>query len=141
VVKVDARPTTANSDATLQPYETLLILECDNGKQSLDNLQYPVSKQFTWKPEACGDVIMSVYFKDNPTPLSKRYIGPSGFQQFANEFSKGRRTFTVKDFPENIRYLKHLNVREIKIQYVFDNLEFTRIKNEPVRVPELIVVR
>ncbi len=142
VVKIEALPTTANKDATLQPFETVLVLECDRDKQSLDNLQYRVSKQFTWKPDVCGDVILSVYFKDNPKPLSKRYIGPSGFQQFGGEFSRGPRVFTASDFPENTSYLRHLNVREIKVQYAFDTLEFLRIvKNEPVRVPELIVVR
>jgi type VI secretion system protein ImpL len=117
VVTVKGLPTDANPEASLKPQLTRVELQCSTGSQSMENLNYPVSKTFTWTPDACGDVLFQVEVGD--VTLTKRYSGPQAFSAFIQEFRGGRRTLYPSQFPSEKRALERLGIRYIRVNYLF----------------------
>ena len=65
-VTIGARPTNVSREATLEPYGTVLIMDCEAGSQRLENLNYPASAVFTWKPEKLRG-------RDSANPVQRFY--------------------------------------------------------------------
>jgi type VI secretion system protein ImpL len=83
----------------------------------MENLNYPVSKTFTWTPDACGDVLFQVEVGD--VTLTKRYSGPQAFSAFIQEFRGGRRVLYPSQFPGEKGALERLGIRYIRVNYQF----------------------
>jgi type VI secretion system protein ImpL len=116
-VKISGMPTSANPEAKTKPHATRLELQCSTGPTSLENLNYPVTKTFTWSPETCGDVSLQIDVGD--VSLKKKYSGDQGFPEFLQDFRVGQRTFTPADFPDQRGALDRLGIRFIRVHYQF----------------------
>ncbi len=115
-VNIKTRPTNVNQGAIIEPHSTLLSLRCNEKTQNLKNLNYPIKRDFIWKPDNCGDVTLEIHFKD--FTLTKKYEGPGGFQAFLREFRRGTRSFTPGDFPPaSARRLAQMRVSNIGVGY------------------------
>ncbi len=111
-------PTESNSDATIQPHATHLMIQCSAGTIQLDNYQYPIRKAVKWSPTTCGDVHFQIEISD--LVLNKKYSGSLAFAKFLKEFRTGERIFYPRDFPDHEIDLKLLDVKYIKAKYKFD---------------------
>ncbi len=116
-VHIKGLPTDSNPEATLKPHLTRVELQCSTGTQSMENLNYPVSKTFAWTADGCGDVLFQVEIGD--VTLTRRYSGPKAFSSFIREFRGGRRTFYPSQFPAERRALERLGIRYIRVNYQF----------------------
>lgn len=117
VVTIKGLPTDANPEASLKPQLTRIEMQCATGSQVMENLNYPVSKTFTWSPDGCGDVLFQVEVGD--VTLTRRYSGPQAFSAFINDFRGGRRTLYPSQFPGEKRALERLGIRYIRVNYLF----------------------
>lgn len=111
-------PTDSNSDSSIQPHATHLMIQCSDGTIQLDNYQYPIKKAVKWSPTTCGDVHFQIEISD--LILNKRYTGSLAFAKFLKEFRTGERIFYPKEFPDHEMDLKLLGVKYIKAKYKFD---------------------
>jgi type VI secretion system protein ImpL len=116
-VKISGLPTSANDGAQIQPHATYLELICTEGSVSLENLNYPVQKLFTWSPQSDCQVVFSI--KISSITLVKKYTGPYSFPRFLKDFPGGQRSFTPADFPEHQNSLARLGVQSINVKYEF----------------------
>ncbi len=137
-VSMSTFPTSVNSDAKEEPYATLLELKCGTDPQTLTNFNYPESQVFTWKPDECGTTTLSIQFPG--LELTRVYEGKDGFARFLKEFQDGSVDFTPRDFPDQAKGLKGLNVTKITVGYAFDGaapvIQLLGIK--PIAVPDSI---
>jgi type VI secretion system protein ImpL len=108
-------PTSANREARIQPHATRLELDCAGKTQRLVNRHYPIRKTFNWSPQTCGNVLFEIEI--GSLVLKQKYTGFLPFAQFLNDFSKGRRTFYPKDFPDQSGALKRLGIKYIVVEY------------------------
>jgi len=116
-VGIRGLPTDANADARVKPQSTRLELHCASGSQTLENLNFPVSRNFTWSPETCSDVTLQIDVGD--LTLLKKYSGPEAFPAFLRSFSGGSHTFTPSEFPVERRSLERHGIRFIRVNYRF----------------------
>jgi type VI secretion system protein ImpL len=139
-VTMKTRPLTVNSNAILEPYATVMILDCGSGPQTLDNYNYPNNLTFKWKPDQCGDVTLQIKFDD--FTLTKMYKGVEGFPTFLETFRDGTVTFTPDDFPEFKDNLKNVRVNQIRVTYVIDGDMPVRklLQRKGFQVPPEIVI-
>ena len=119
-VNIKGLPTDANSDAHLKPQSTHLELQCASGPQSIENLNYPVAKTFTWSPESCSDVTFQIDVGE--LVLTRQYSGPQGFPAFLKDFQGGRHTFYPGDFPREKAQLERQGIRFIRANYQFSGV-------------------
>lgn len=138
-VKVQAYPTDTNHDAQLQPHATVLELQCTNGNTRLENLNYPVAKDFVWSPADCGDVLFQISVGN--LQLTKSYGGNNAFAKFLNDFKSGQRTFNRDEFPADEAALRRMNIQFIKAKYQFQgqNEVLAMLYNAPGSPPRKIV--
>ena len=131
-------PTNVNKGAFLEPFSSVLTLNCDAGVQTLENFNYPASFEFKWKPEKCGQVSLQIMFDD--FTLTKTYEGVNGFPEFLADFKGGVKTFTRKDFPDREIDLSSINVNRITVSYLIDGDAPVRklLDTKPLRVPQYI---
>lgn len=115
-VTISGLPTEANDSARMQPQMTKLDVQCASGMQSLVNMNYPISKVFTWSPQ-CSGIIFTIEVGN--VALTKMYTGPEAFAKFLMDFPGGRHTFTPDDFPQQASALRALGITYIKVQYRF----------------------
>jgi type VI secretion system protein ImpL len=115
-VTIGARPTDVSREATLEPYATVLIMDCESGSQRLENYNYPASAVFSWKPENCGAVTLQILFND--FTLTKTYDGPQGFPNFLEDFHDGVKNFTPDDFSEHKAALEAIKVESLRVSYI-----------------------
>jgi type VI secretion system protein ImpL len=116
-VKISGMPTLANPEAKTKPQATRLELQCSTGSVYLENLNYPVTKTFTWSPETCGDVSLQIDVGD--VVLRKKYPGDQGFPEFLQDFRVGQRTFTPADFSDQRGALERMGIKFIRVHYQF----------------------
>lgn len=138
-VTIKSRPTSVNNEAILEPYATILVLECSDAPQQLENYNYPSNLEFKWKPDQCGKVTLQILFND--FTLTKNYAGVNGFPLFLSDFRDGARTFTAADFPENEKDLQNINVSEIHVAYTISGSAplQTLKKDAPFQTPLTVV--
>jgi type VI secretion system protein ImpL len=140
-VTVNGLPTEANDNARVQPHATRLTLQCMDSQQVLVNMNYPVSKTFTWSSQRCGGVVFAIEVGN--VVLAKTYSGPEAFASFLMEFGSGTRTFSPDDFPKEASMLKGMGIRYIKVQYRFSGHQavINQAKptmSQPTAVPQAI---
>lgn len=117
-VTVQGLPTDTNPDARVKPHLTRLHLQCADGPQTLENLNYPITRVFRWSPGVCGDVTLQIEVGNRI--LKKQYPGEMGFPSFLMDFPGGRHTFRAAEFPgEGVAF------QEMGIRYVRVNFRFT----------------
>jgi type VI secretion system protein ImpL len=138
-VGIRGLPTDANPDAKVKPHSTRLELQGTAGAQSLVNLNYPISKTFSWSPETCRDVLFQIEVAD--IVLTKMYGGDQAFPEFLQDFRGGQRTFYPQDFPGEKAALERLGIKYIKANYQFsgDQSILGQVKALPGQAPRSIV--
>ncbi|MBN1104078.1 MAG: hypothetical protein JXL84_11745, partial [Deltaproteobacteria bacterium] len=138
-VSLETLPLDVNDDAKAEPFSCVLVVNCSDGKKSLENYNFPNSASITWDPEKCGDVSLTLSFPQ--VTLRKAYKGKMGFPQFLKEFRDGSRTFSVNDFPENKGDLESMGVTSIKVAYRIKGAEpvIRLLRRVPTQVPTTIV--
>jgi type VI secretion system protein ImpL len=114
-VNISGLPTSSNEGSQVQPHATLLELVCADKTTTLENLNYPVQRVFTWSPQSECEVIFSI--RIGSLDLKKKYSGRLAFSKFLKEFSKGQRRFFVSDFPDYADDLKRMGVQFITAKY------------------------
>jgi type VI secretion system protein ImpL len=112
---VKGLPTDANSEARIKPQRTHLELQCATGPQTIDNMNYPVTKTLVWSPDSCSDMVFQIEIGD--TVLTKRYKGAQGIADFLRDFTGGRRTFYPREFPKEKKALERMGVSFIRANY------------------------
>ncbi|MGL1932056.1 MAG: hypothetical protein OCC45_09870 [Desulfotalea sp.] len=137
-VKIDTVPTSTNSDATEEPFGTILTLQCSDGEQTLSNFNYAEGKLFTWNPSSCGTTSLRIKFSD--FELLKIYEGKQGFAKFLNDIGDGLKLFKPDDFPEHKSSLTDLKVSSIGVAYRFADAKAVTdtLLLKPINVPEKI---
>ncbi len=137
-VTLSTLPTSVNTNATQEPYSTILTVECGSAQQVLSNFNYAEEMLFTWKPEDCGTTTLTIKFPG--LSLTRSYDGKLGFAKFLGEFRGGVMTFTPKDFPQQEKALIDLGVETVKVGYAFKGaapvIELLDIK--PLNIPDNI---
>ncbi len=138
LVKIQAYPTDTNREAKIQPHATVLELQCADSKVRLENLNYPVAKDFNWSPDNCGDVLFQISVGN--LVLSKSYTGRNAFAQFLSDFKSGQRTFRRQEFPNDEPALRRMGIDFIKVKYQFqgNNEVLALIQNSPGAPPRKI---
>ena len=116
-VTIRGLPTDANPEAQTRPQATRLDLACQAGPQSLVNLNYPVSKPFSWSSDTCGDVALQI--EVGKLTLRKKYTGEQAFPEFLQDFRGGSRTFLPTEFPGEGEALARLGIKFIRVNYQF----------------------
>jgi type VI secretion system protein ImpL len=137
-VTIKALPTDVNKEAKVDPYSTELRLDCEGGVQSLTNFNYPVSKDFVWKPDKCGDAALFINFPN--LQLSETWQGRDGLQKFLRDFSDGAKAFEPSDFPKDKDMLESLGIKKIIVSYDMKGAEPVRnlLEQKPPVPPENI---
>lgn len=140
-VKVVAYPTDVNVEARLRPYMTRLVLEGEEGATILENKQYPVEKNFIWRPAYDGNVVLQIVFEN--ITLVIRYSGHCAFGQFLNDFSGGYNIFKAEQFPDQLNDLERIGVKQIEVAYQLQKSQIQPIvklmSDTPGRPPGTII--
>ncbi len=138
VVTIQDLPLNVNQSSAIKPYSSKLTLECAGNKTELINENFPESKTFKWNPATCGDVTLSIKFKD--VTLEKIYSGSMGFAEFLYDFRDGRKIFNVSDFPDHVGYLTNKGVTDIIVSYKINGIEpvLKFWNRNPIEIPSII---
>jgi type VI secretion system protein ImpL len=120
-VIIQTAPMTVNNEAIIRPYSTKLTLECADTRTEFINNNFLETKKFLYNPATCGDVTLTIEFKDEI--LKKRYKGKLGFANFLMDFKDGTKVFSIADFPEQSGYLIKNNVTDINISYQINGIK------------------
>ncbi|HKM14861.1 MAG TPA: type VI secretion system protein [Marinospirillum sp.] len=113
-VILSTRPITVNPGAKKLPSRTLLEMQCENGLQELENLNYQRAAEFNWSLN-CTNVRLTIQV-DN-YQLVKNYSGHYGFPNFLEDFSQGAKRFKSADFPLYEDRLAEWNIQYIDLQF------------------------
>jgi len=149
-VVIQTSPMSVNKTAMIRPYSAILTLECADEKTEFVNNNFLETKKFIWNPATCGDVTLTIEFRDET--LIKKYRGKLGFAHFLFDFKDGTKVFNVADFPEHSGYLINNSVTDINISYkitgiqpvleflnrgapIVPNVIFTNIGNKKAKYP------
>ncbi|MEA3546661.1 MAG: type VI secretion protein IcmF/TssM N-terminal domain-containing protein [Thermodesulfobacteriota bacterium] len=137
-VSIKGLPTGVNSEAQIKPHATHIEMQCANETLKLSNFQFPISKNFHWSRETCGDVLFEIEVSD--MVLVKQYRGSQAFPRFLNDFKTGRKRFYPKDFPEHRNALQRLGIKYINVNYQFAGQKpvLRLLRAAPGRVPTRI---
>ncbi len=139
-VTIKGLPTEANSSARLRPHATHLELYCGDEVQKLVNLNYPISKTFSWSPGNCSKVVFQIDVAE--LSCKKTYTGDFAFCNFLEDFQDGARTFYANEFPAQKIMLNRYGIKYIKARYHFNGHRPVLLlsKNVPTRVPQKIIL-
>jgi type VI secretion system protein ImpL len=116
-VTISGLPTSSNPEARPKPQATRLELQCSGASQTIENMNFPVSKTFNWSPETCGDVILQIDVGD--LHLKKKYTGDQAFPEFLQDFRVGQRIFSPGEFAAEKDALERMGIKFIRVQYQF----------------------
>ncbi|MDR1084139.1 MAG: hypothetical protein LBP22_04590 [Deltaproteobacteria bacterium] len=112
-VKISAVASLVDEEAREKPERTTLTLNSADSLQSLDIYNYPISRDFTWKPATAGDTELAIILPS--LELYVNYSGPHAFAGFLKDVLKGELIFTPADFPEHEGQLKGLGISQIRV--------------------------
>lgn len=133
-VVVKADPAGANPGARTLPEETVLELQCAGAATRLVNQSYPKSQNFSYSPQDCGDVVLTI--KLGNLVLSKSYTGYLAFPEFIREFENSGRRFSPDAFPEHAATLRRMDLEYIRMNFDFQNhkpvMDFYSAANAPL---------
>lgn len=116
-VTISGYPTSANDEAGIKPHATVLELVCPSGTTLMENLNYPVTKTFSWSPESLCEVVFTI--RIGSLDLIRKFQGPLSFPGFLNAFADGTITVRPSDFPDREEDLKRMGVQFIIAKYGF----------------------
>ncbi len=138
-VSFETKPIAVNTDALVKPYSAKLSVRCSDQPFVLENVNYPLSSDFVWQPDQCGETVLTIAFPD--FQLQKTYPGEMGFAEFLKDFRDGTRTFTVTDFSNQAEHLKAIGMSWIRLTYIIKGGEavVALLKSPPMQVPMEIV--
>jgi len=114
-VSMKTLPLQVNKGARSEPYGSIISVDCQDGKASLENYNYPQSKTFHWSPDKCGDVTLKILLPD--IALTKTYEGQMGFAKCLSDFRYGTRTFKAEEFPDEQKRLTDMGISWIRLSY------------------------
>ena len=114
-VEISNRPMLVNRDAIEEPYSSIITVQCADDEIVLENDNYPRTQLFTWSPDKCGDVNLTIEFPS--ITLHKKYSSKMAFAYFLKDIIDGTLRFTDEDFPEEKGHLKNLNIKGIILTY------------------------
>ena len=114
-VEITTLPFDMNEKAKIESEYVTLRLTCAKNDFVLENNNYKLSKVFSWKPDSCGDTVLSFGFKN--FKVTKTYKGSNGFLYFLKDFKDGTHKFTKKDFDSSVPELKEYSIEWIKLTY------------------------
>lgn len=136
-VDIKGMPTSTNLDAKYHVSQTKLELRCADDVVALTNLNFPVTRNFSWNT-ACSDVTLSINI--GRFTLEKRYEGPLGFPYFLKEFATGQKRFTPSDFPTKAEQLRESGISYMEVEYRIRGQEalLSSLDNRDLVVPKQI---
>lgn len=138
-VTITNRPMEVNKNATEEPYASIITVQCAEDRIVLENDNYPRSQTFTWSPDKCGDVNLTIEFPG--VTLHKHYGGSMAFARFLNSFVDGALHFTPADFPGGTGHLRDANIKKIMLTYaVTGQKPVLRLLHRKPVVPKVIIL-
>ncbi len=138
-VEISNRPMKVNRDATEEPYASVITVQCAEDEIMLENDNYPRTQSFTWSPDTCGDVNLTIEFPG--ATLHKNYKGNMAFAHFLAAFVDGALRLTPADFPEEKGHLQNANIKEIVLKYALSGQEpVLRLLELKPNVPKVIAL-
>ncbi|XCN73054.1 MAG: type VI secretion protein IcmF/TssM N-terminal domain-containing protein [Candidatus Electrothrix aestuarii] len=138
-IEISNRPMKVNRDSTEEPYASVVTVQCAEDKIILENDNYPRTQNFTWSPDRCGDVNLTIEFPS--ATLHKSYKGNMAFAHFLSKFVDGALHFTPEDFPEEEGHLRNSNIREIILTYALSGQDpVLRLLELKPEVPQSIAL-
>ena len=138
-VQLTNRPMKVNRDATEEPNTSVITVQCADDEIVLENDNYPRTQNFTWSPDTCGDVNLTIEFPG--ATLHKNYKGNMAFAHFLAAFVDGALRLTPADFPEEKGHLQNANIKEIVLKYALSGQEpVLRLLELKPNVPKVIAL-
>ncbi|MCI5167428.1 MAG: hypothetical protein D3903_15365, partial [Candidatus Electrothrix sp. GM3_4] len=138
-VKITNRPMKVNRDATEEPKTSVITVQCADDEIVLENDNYPRTQNFTWSPDTCGDVNLTIEFPG--ATLHKNYKGNMAFAHFLAAFVDGALRLTPADFPKEEGHLRNANIREIILTYALSGQNpVLRLLELKPNVPKVITL-
>ncbi|MEW7314504.1 type VI secretion protein IcmF/TssM N-terminal domain-containing protein [Buttiauxella gaviniae] len=114
-VTIVSRPATVPEGARLIPTGSRLTLECQNGVNVLDSMNFAEQAQFNWSPGQCQSVKVEVKFPDFTATYS--YTGDSAWPDFLQQFIRGEALLNARDFEDNTEMLTALNIKHVLLRF------------------------
>lgn len=114
-ILVTANPTSVNKEARITPHVTTLEIVCGAETTRLVNLNYPIQKKMSWRPEKCESV--SLQIEIGSLIVKKKYEGKLAFAYFARDFQDGSHIFSPNDFPDQKKQLARLRITTVKVNF------------------------
>lgn len=138
-VTMSNRPMLVNRDAVEEPYSSVITVQCADDEIVLENDNYPRTQNFTWSPDKCGDVNLTIEFPS--ITLHKNYNGKMAFADFLNNLVDGALRLTAADFPNEKGHLSNLNIKGIILTYAVSGQEpvLKLLELKPV-IPKVIAL-
>lgn len=138
-VSISNRPMLVNKDAVEEPYSSIITVQCADDEIVLENDNYPRTQNFTWSPDKCGDVNLTIEFPS--ITLHKSYNGKMAFANFLNNLVDGSLRLTDADFPDEKGHLSNLNIKGIILTYAVSGQEpvLKLLELKPV-IPKVIAL-
>ena len=114
-------PFSVNAEASEEPYQTILRLQCAEGASTLENYNHYETADFVYRPESCGEVTLKVVFPS--CTVVKTWGGRWGFPNFLKTFRDGVNVIRSEDFDVQYRgRLQRKNISYVRITYELDPL-------------------
>lgn len=115
-VDIASLPATIPGGARLMPTGTRLELHCANGASQLDSSNLREEARFSWTPNQCSAVTVTVKFPG--AEIKHRYLGDSAWSDFLADFDGGERAFTLDEFlPAGVEPLKDLAIEKVLVRF------------------------
>lgn len=113
-VILSTRPITVNPEAKKLPSRVKLEMQCSEGLQELENLNFRMDAEFIWSLD-CSNVRLVIQV-DN-YQLVKNYSGHYGFPRFLEDFAQGSKRFASSEFPLYEERLAEWDIRYFDLQF------------------------
>jgi type VI secretion system protein ImpL len=138
-VAISNRPMLVNRAAVEEPYSSVITVQCADDEIVLENDNYPRTQNFTWSPDKCGDVNLTIEFPS--VTLHKTYSGKMAFANFLSNLVDGTLRFAATDFPDEKGHLSNLNIKSIILTYAVTGQEpvLRLLELKPI-VPKVIAL-
>jgi len=132
-------PIEVNDEATVEPFSTVVTLQCAKEQQVLENDNFKRSLTFKWDPDQCSDVTLAINFPD--ITLTRSYPGFMGFAHFLDDFKSGTLVLSPGDFPGQKMALENIRVSSINLSYSITGADsvLKLLNRIPLDIPEEII--
>lgn len=103
-----------DAGARERPMRVEFLWDTTEAQQRLNYQNYPISRQFEWKPRQEMVIVMRISFPS--LQLEKTWSGPKAAFDFITTFRRGAFTWKPQDFPGAEETLARLGVSEIRMR-------------------------